>query len=473
MGSESCSFCSRDDPGKTLWVQCELCDQWDHVTCVPMKYLHNITGEPCTTYPKSSAQIVRYNCLKHSDSVLETKGANKKRKVDTFVDKPNDIEPKRYGLRRKKQIDYISLNEGELKRSKNEHPHLSPFLACFNRWENTTNVITVSELEQQFDSIRKPLKVLDPENSGMQVPNGPDGGILTVDAVTQYLGNQYRVDVMDVQSQQNSNWTMEQWNNYFTNGTINTRDRIRNVISLEVSHVERFKTELQRPNVVETKDLVNCVWDAIPDDSKRPKVTKYVLMSVENAFTDFHLDFAGTSVYYKVVSGGKKFILFPPTLHNLERYTKWCDSDQQNLIFLGDELEDGVAMELFSGDLFMIPCGYIHAVYTPKDSLVIGGNFLTLRDLETQLQIVEIERVTKVPKKFTFPQFDIVMGKTSECILSSKETSFKTLPPRQLNTLLSYLRDPRSKYKPVNFSSKKELVKQLTKELQQREKEQT
>ena len=29
-----------------------------------------------------------------------------------------------------------------------------------------------------------------------------------------------------------------------------------------------------------------------------------------------------------------------------------------------------------AGDTFMIPTGWIHAVYTPADSLVFGGNFL-------------------------------------------------------------------------------------------------
>lgn len=35
-----------------------------------------------------------------------------------------------------------------------------------------------------------------------------------------------------------------------------------------------------------------------------------------------------------------------------------------------------------------IPTGWIHAVYTPEDSLVFGGNFLHNYNIELQLQCV-------------------------------------------------------------------------------------
>lgn len=49
------------------------------------------------------------------------------------------------------------------------------------------------------------------------------------------------------------------------------------------------------------------------DFSTYPKVQRYCLMSVANCFTDFHIDFGGTSVWYHVLKGKKvlnlKFIL--------------------------------------------------------------------------------------------------------------------------------------------------------------------
>lgn len=53
----------------------------------------------------------------------------------------------------------------------------------------------------------------------------------------------------------------------------------------------------------------------------------------------------------------------------------------------------------------LIPSGWIHAVYTPCDTLVVGGNFLHDWNIPTQLKLVEVEIATKVPQKFRFPHF--------------------------------------------------------------------
>ena len=38
---------------------------------------------------------------------------------------------------------------------------------------------------------------------------------------------------------------------------------------------------------------------------KYPKVQKYCLMTVAGCYTDFHIDFGGTSVWYHIVRGQK------------------------------------------------------------------------------------------------------------------------------------------------------------------------
>lgn len=58
------------------------------------------------------------------------------------------------------------------------------------------------------------------------------------------------------------------------------------------------------PTVVREMDWLNHVWPTdLPEDSphKRPYVQKYCLMSVKNCYTDFHVDFGGTSVWYHVL----------------------------------------------------------------------------------------------------------------------------------------------------------------------------
>lgn len=44
------------------------------------------------------------------------------------------------------------------------------------------------------------------------------------------------------------------------------------------------------------------------DEMMYPKVQKYCLMSVKGCFTDFHVDFGGTSVWYHILKGAKVII---------------------------------------------------------------------------------------------------------------------------------------------------------------------
>lgn len=461
--SAKCQYCGKDDSedkGKVIWVGCEYCDSWVHLLCLPINCMIPKPDNKEELMDIKENQINSFRCLLHSD---DKRPELKLVLVSTA---------KKGRLRKKRAIDYVALNEGNDKRLKHEHPHIKAFLACFERWKGL-KAITSKQLESHFQSIKEPLRVVDPENSGMYVSTANELGLvddknntkLNVDFLTQILGDDYPIDVMDVQTQMNERWTLAQWNDYYTNTSVQKRDRIKNVISLEVSHVEQFKNGIRRPKAVDNNDLVDLVWNfgGENDDIERPKVTKYILMSVQNAYTDFHLDFAGTSVYYNVISGAKKFILFPPTEFNLKQYKKWCDDDNQNLVFLGDLLKDGIAMDLTEGNLFMIPCGYIHAVYTPRDSFIVGGNFLTLRDITTQLGVVAIERATKVPKKFTFPQFDIVMGKTCEWLLESN--NIEKVKTADVVSLIAYLKSPKTKYRPLKHDTKKALIVALSNKL--------
>ena len=45
---------------------------------------------------------------------------------------------------------------------------------------------------------------------------------------------------------------------------------------------------------------------------------------------------------------------------------------------------------------FLLSPGWIHAVYTPKDSLVFGGNFLHSFNIVQQLRVADVEDKTHV-----------------------------------------------------------------------------
>lgn len=75
-------------------------------------------------------------------------------------------------------------------------------------------------------------------------------------------------------------------------------------------------------------DWVDCVWPRhlkesqteatnVLEEMKYPKVQKYCLMSVKGCYTDFHVDFGGTSVWYHILKG-KKIHNTLPLLVNAE-----------------------------------------------------------------------------------------------------------------------------------------------------------
>lgn len=75
---------------------------------------------------------------------------------------------------------------------------------------------------------------------------------------------------------------------------------------------------------------------------------------------------------------------------------------------------------MYDGETFFIPSGWIHAVYTPEDSLVFGGNFLFSGAMESQIKIYQLENMTKVPIKFRYPFFNelhwYVLSNYLECL---------------------------------------------------------
>ena len=83
----------------------------------------------------------------------------------------------------------------------------------------------------------------------------------------------------------------------------------------------------------------------------------------------------------------------------------FLQSGRQGDVFFGDIVDKCGMITLEAGNTFFIPSGWIHAVYTPEDSLVFGGNFLHSFAIEKQIRVAQIEEMTKVPQKFRFPYF--------------------------------------------------------------------
>eukprot|EP00937_MAST-01D_sp_MAST-1D-sp2_P001170 g1170.t1 len=140
---------------------------------------------------------------------------------------------------------------------------------------------------------------------------------------------------------------------------------------------------------------------------RAPKVKRYCLMSVAGSYTDVHCDFGGTSVWYHLCRGRKIFLLAPPTAAHLAAFADWTFDSSG---FLPETLPGAFSWcELRAGETLIIPAGWLHAVYTPEDSLVFGGNFLHSFDIAVQLRIARHEARSGVPHEMRFPYFRALM----------------------------------------------------------------
>lgn len=408
MKEDTCPICSTQ-PKEGTWVQCDGCGQWFHSGCLKLS-------------PADVKDILAFHC----DKCRKTKGPT---------------EYRRRLKRSRVNIDYVALNDGNVFAvDKSVHPHVSKFHdfeADANKLDKKQNVYidVLDELTYEYATgghLKKPILIPNAnlDSVGMDLPAPKDE--ITMDYILDKVGNDTPVEVMDVLSQQgvSPGWKMKQWRDYFMSDE-SSRDRIRNVISLEISQVDGMGKQFKRPQMVEDLDLIDKVWNGADE---RPQVTKYCLMSVNGSFTDFHIDFGGTSVYYTVCTGAKTFLMIPPTSRNLELYTAWCLEPDQNFMWFPEYLkplkgklaspEGGFKVTLQPGDVFIIPSGWIHAVYTPSDSIVIGGNFLTMMNMTTQLAIYKIEKDTHVPMKFRHPQYNKVLWLASWYYMNH-ETDFR------------------------------------------------
>ncbi|KAG5371052.1 JmjC domain-containing histone demethylation protein 1 [Yarrowia sp. E02] len=380
---DRCDFCtSSSTKDKEQWTQCDGCDGWVHDVCVRI------------TDPSSYA---KYHC----PTCIKTKGPSLY---------------KRQSKRKKIDIDYAAMHSGNVDMSlRTRHVHSSRFIEAAEKAKETEPFKRVSGKELTLEWAQSPEGLNEPviipkefkDTLGMHIPED-----LTVRQVAEAVGTDCPVEVINVVSQNGSpGWNMGKWTEYYED--IDGRDTILNVISLEISQSELGKS-IVRPTLVRELDLVDQVWptDTEADRESKPQVSLYALMSVEDSYTDFHIDFAGSSVFYHVLKGQKSFMFIRPTARNLAGYSQWCLSIDQNVVFLPDVMAPDTeiyTVHLSPGDTMYIPSGWIHAVHSPQDSLVVGGNFITPLNTKTQIDIAGIEVRTKVPMKFRYPLFAGVM----------------------------------------------------------------
>lgn len=375
---DHCELCTPETApidNEISWIQCTPCHRWYHVKCI---------GNLCSIH-----MIKDYHC-RLCEPIYG---------LSTYCPQP------RKSSRPHSYVDYVSLDQGDVAMA-DKHAYTS-MIENKSFTKDTFKRIRGSELTKEWaenEGFNEPILIpagWDYDGLEMVIPKD-----LTVQKVLEVLGPHEKIEVIDVPLQKEiSGWSLGEWVEYYEKPP-EQRDRVRNVISLEISLSNLAKC-IVRPKFVRDLDFADYMWPKhLKEKGEFPKVQLYCLMSVKNSFTDFHIDFGGTSVFYHVIRGSKTFLFIPPTQINLKKYENWCLSPDQGRIFLGDQVKDCIKVNLNEGDTMLIPSGWIHAVHTSSDSLVLGGNFLTHLHIEMQLLIADLERRTKVPQKFRYPFFE-------------------------------------------------------------------
>ncbi|KAK6348674.1 JmjC domain-containing histone demethylation protein 1 [Orbilia javanica] len=468
---DSCAFCRRAVPlvrtgprshiVPTLWIQCDGCKKWYHNVCVNVseKEVNDLDKYHCSncvprlgpsTYRRKSSRAhtaIDYVSLNEgSRAPFKASGDSTQH---PFVEPISNMQfaPDDFPRMIPELLDVDFFEQGQgftqpivIPASNNPRPHCLREIHLLTngmREDGTIDVEKVSKVEKFPALFKKDKKDATPKSrSAIRVATSDQVTVarrptddadalgmvlpadLTVRRVAEIIGTEEKVEVLDVLSQSldKRTWNFSDWVEYFESPQ---KDRVKNVISQEFSHT-KLAEMVVRPAIVEALDLADQVW---PDDMRTtfPKVQLYCLMGVSGSYTDFHIDFGGSSVFYHVLSGKKTFFFVPPTKYNLTKYEAWSQMHDQNSTWYPSLLTNGNGngedivrrVDLQAGDTMLIPSGWIHAVLTPEDALVIGGNFLTRLSLDQQIRIAEIEKNTDVPAKFRYPQFQKVMWFTA------------------------------------------------------------
>ncbi|CAL4140098.1 unnamed protein product, partial [Meganyctiphanes norvegica] len=366
-------LCGQSTDLSRFMIQCDICKDWFHGRCVGVREYQAVDIDRfhcprCEAYNGPSVLKARLNWHRHDYSEADAGSKPVQTGTQVFI---KELKTRHFPSRKEVVLRL--------------------------RGQQLTLPYVVTN---GFD---KPILVEDKHGLDLIVPHDS----FNVLDVENYVGSEHEVDVIDVQRQTDVKMQLHEFIEYFLSPA---RTTVLNLISLEFSNTSLSQL-VEPPYIVRKLCWVTSSWPTDPPPGpplSRPNVSKYGLIGVENSYTDFHIDFGGTSVWYHVLWGEKIFYLIKPTAANLALYQRWMKANNQSEMFFGDQVDTCYRCVVRAGETLLIPTGWIHAVLTPTDTLVFGGNFLHSHTIDLQLQIYEIEKSIASPDKFRFPHYETV-----------------------------------------------------------------
>ena len=138
----------------------------------------------------------------------------------------------------------------------------------------------------------EPFMVNDSTQLGMKLPNKDT----SLSDIASIIGPNVPIDVMEVGTQSEiSGCTFGDYARYLEGR--GPHHKTVNLISLEISSTP-LSNRIQAPKLARELDWVDSLW---PLERRArgdyPRVQKYCLCGMAGAYTDFHVDFGGTSVW--------------------------------------------------------------------------------------------------------------------------------------------------------------------------------
>uniref|UniRef100_A0A915PB71 JmjC domain-containing protein n=1 Tax=Meloidogyne floridensis TaxID=298350 RepID=A0A915PB71_9BILA len=400
------------DEDTSEWIFCDICRKWFHANCVDIQQYE-------------MPLIDKYHCpscrFEHGDSIMKVKRLFHRYVFDNESQRTLPI-----------QIG----TEAWTHNFKNEYRKIP---------EVTREMIDLYEdgrqLMQNFNFLSKwskPIKVKNCKGLGLRMPDDPYFDILDV---IKLLGGHVLVDTIDVFAQQTYTMSLDRFYGLWKK---RIRDRLYNILSLEFSGT-KLSDIVRSPSIVRELSWVRRFWprenqselhqeisfddiytfDENPTwqkhfgrateadhqhESSRPYVENFCLLGMRGSYTDFHIDFGGSSVWYHVFKGSKIFFIAPPTPENFQAFLNWQNDKERSEKFFGDLLPNGgkiYRLEVGERETLLLPSGWIHSVYTPEDSIVFGGNFLHSLNVDLQLRVYDMELAVETDERFKFPFFEL------------------------------------------------------------------
>ncbi|EGT55132.1 hypothetical protein CAEBREN_25500 [Caenorhabditis brenneri] len=320
---------------------------------------------------------------------------------------PSSARPTRSGLQ---EVQFEKNRKAWLAKLRNHKPGSKEFVQifaegeekCFQKWAKNIwpSGRNYRELIGRFE---EPHLFETKDDLHLVIPN------LKFEDLKTVLNPEHKITVIVGGEAAKEEWTIEKFLDKFENW--DDKEGTLNNLSLEVtnSHPE-LSEQIVVPEFVREHSIVDKVEGLLKKRiaeleaaqikqtlvtllkkklENLPQLQKYLILSTKNSFTDIHIDFSASSVYYHVVVGKKIFYFCRPTKEMLEAYKK-NELGIDTKTWLGEKGE-WYRVEICAGQTAMLPSSWPHYVFTPVKSIVIGGNFLTEDALQKQFDITKLE----------------------------------------------------------------------------------